>query len=115
MKRGDTYLTRLDPVEGAEQSGTRPVVIVSRDSLNDSTSRVTIVSFTTYRGRPVGPHQALIAATGNGLRVDSVALCEQIRSVSKTRLLRRLGSLSAAEMAAIDRALGISLALNSGP
>jgi mRNA interferase MazF len=112
VRRGDIYLTRLDPVEGSEQSGTRPVVIVSRNSLNDSTSRVTIVSFTTYRGRPVGPHQALVSAAPDGLRVDSVALCEQVRSVSKTRLLRRWGAISPDAMAAIDRALAISLALD---
>jgi mRNA interferase MazF len=36
MKRGEVYDARLDPVEGSEQRGSRPVVIVSRDAINES-------------------------------------------------------------------------------
>ncbi|MBM3745939.1 MAG: type II toxin-antitoxin system PemK/MazF family toxin, partial [Acidobacteria bacterium] len=49
MKRGDVYDARLDPVEGPEQSGSRPVVIVSRDVINASSPIVSAAPCTTYR------------------------------------------------------------------
>ncbi len=115
MKRGDLYLARLEPAEGTEQRGTRPVVIVSRDSLNDSTGRVTAVPFTTHRGRRVARHQARLSARPGGLAVESVALCEQLRVLDKLRLLRPLGALTDDEMIEIDRALEIALALDAPP
>jgi mRNA interferase MazF len=114
--RGEIYLTELEPTVGSEQAGTRPAVIVSRDSLNNSTDRVSIVPFTTYRGRrPVGPHQFLVRAELGGLRDDSVALCEQVRALDKSRLGRRLGSLHGDSMLGIDMALRVALALDLPP
>ena len=49
MKRGEVYDVRLDPIEGSEQGGIRPVVIVSRDVINDRSSVVLAVPCTTYR------------------------------------------------------------------
>ncbi|MBI3360500.1 MAG: type II toxin-antitoxin system PemK/MazF family toxin [Chloroflexi bacterium] len=46
MKRGDVYDARLDPTEGSEQAGTRPVVIVSRDVINDASTVVIVVPLT---------------------------------------------------------------------
>jgi len=51
MKRGEVWNARLDPAEGSEQSGSRPVVIVSRDAINRSSSVVNVVPCTTYRDR----------------------------------------------------------------
>lgn len=112
MKRGDVYEARLDPIEGSEQSGTRPVIIVSRDSLNESINIVVAVPCSTHRpARHVYANQALIHAPDGGLSRDSVALGEQVRVLSKDRLLRRRGSLSNAAMLAVDRALTITLDL----
>lgn len=49
MERGEVYDARLDPVEGSEQGGTRPVVIVSRDAINAYSPVVLAVPCTTYR------------------------------------------------------------------
>lgn len=49
MKRGEVYDARLDPTEGSEEAGSRPVVVVSRDSLNDVLPVVVTVPCTTYR------------------------------------------------------------------
>jgi mRNA interferase MazF len=60
MKRGEIYDARLEPVEGSEQGGTRPVVIVSRDAINAYSPVVLAVPCTTYQsGKKIYPTQVL--------------------------------------------------------
>ena len=116
MKRGDVYDARLDPIEGSEQAGIRPVIIVSRDIINTSSSVVLAVPCTTYRpGRHVYVTQVLIHAPDGGLTADSVALGEQIRVLTKSRFLRQRGTLSSQSLALLDRALLIALDLYRRP
>jgi mRNA interferase MazF len=107
MKRGDVYTARLDPVEGSEQAGTRPIVIVSRDAINDHATFVLGAALTTYRGRRLSPSHVLIDPGDGGLTRQSVVLGEQVRVLSKTRLGRRWGGLSPAAMERLDRAIRI--------
>ena len=89
MRRGEVYDARLDPVEGSEQRGSRPVVIVSRDAINEYGSVVSAAPCTTYReGRRIYPSQVLVRAPEGGLDSDSVVLGEQVRVLDKKRLLR---------------------------
>ena len=82
MTRGEVYDARLDPVEGSEQRGIRPVVIVSRDATNAVLDTVIAVPCSSYRpGRRVFVTQVMLHAPESGLRVDSVALGEQVRVV----------------------------------
>lgn len=112
MRRGEVYQARLDPSEGSEQGGTRPVIIVSRDAINTNSEIVVGVPCTTYRtGRRVYPSQILISAPDGGLDKDSVAMAEQVRVLSKTRLLRLRGVLSASALAQLEQALLIGLDL----
>ncbi len=110
MRRGDVYDTRFDPVEGSEAAGRRPAIIVSRDALNTASPVVVVVPCTSLReGRQVYPSQLVLEAGEGGLAVDSLAQAEQIRVVSKTRLLRHRGSLSGTAMSSLSRALRITL------
>jgi mRNA interferase MazF len=112
VQRGDVYDVDLDPTEGSEQAGRRPVVIVSRNAINAGSSVVVGVPLTTHRPqRRLYPSHVLVRAPDDGLTADSVALCEQVRALSKTRLARQRGTLSALAMARIDRALAIALDL----
>lgn len=114
MRRGEVYDAFLDPTVGAEQAGRRPVVIMSRDSINAVHSVVIAVPCTTFRtGRRVYPSQAVLRAGEGGLTVDSVALCEQVRTLSKNRLKGRRGSLSLQALGTIEQALRIALDLPS--
>jgi mRNA interferase MazF len=79
MKRGEVYDARLDPVEGPEQRGSRPVVVVSRDAINESSPVVSAAPCTTWReGRHVYPSQVLVKAPEGGLEADLVILGEQV-------------------------------------
>jgi mRNA interferase MazF len=112
MKRGEVYDARLDPVEGSEQAGFRPVVIVSRDTLNAVRSTVIAVPCTSYRpGRRVYATHVLVSAPEGGLTADSVVLCEQVRILATSRLARHRGVLSAQTVARIEQALLIALDL----
>jgi mRNA interferase MazF len=79
MKRGDVYDAPLEPTEGSEQGGTRPVIIVSRDVINANSPVVLAVPCTTYRNKRVFQTQVLIQAPDGGLDRDSVAMAERYR------------------------------------
>lgn len=113
MKRGEVYDARLDPVEGPEQGGTRPVVIVSRNALLGSGIVASIVPFTTFRPqRKLYPSHVLVRAPEGGLTMDSVALAEQTRVLSKAGLLHFRETLSQETMSQLARALRIALDLD---
>ena len=112
MRRGEVYDARLDPTEGSEQAGIRPVVIVSRDAINAASPVILVVPCTTHRaGRRLYPSQVPLHAPDGGLDVDSVALGEQVRALATSRLGRRRGQLSAQALTQLDRALLIALDL----
>lgn len=112
MQRGDIYDARLDPTEGSEQSGTRPVAVVSRDAINQYSPVIVVAPLTDARNvARLYPHQVAIRAGEGGLTLDSVVLAGQVRAISKSRLLRLRGHLSAPVMEEISAALRITLDL----
>ncbi|QMS91281.1 type II toxin-antitoxin system PemK/MazF family toxin [Nostoc edaphicum CCNP1411] len=112
MRRGEVYDARLEPTEGSEQGGTRPVIIVSRDVINIASPVVLAVPCTTYRSsKRIYPTQVLIQAPNGGLTHDSLAMTDQIRVLSKSRLLRLRGMLFEETIAQLNQALLIALDL----
>lgn len=112
MKRGDVFDARLDPTEGSEQAGIRPVVIVSRNAINDNSSVVVVVPLTkAVNVKRHYPNNVTIANGEGGLTFESVLLGGQVRAIAKSRLLRQRGNLSTEVMQRIDRALRITLDL----
>jgi|SRR5579871_5226211 len=110
--RGDVFLAKLDPVEGSEQAGTRPVVVVSRDALNQATSVIIVAAITDAANKKrIYPSHVKVPLGAGGLTMDSIVLCEQIRAISKARLRRQLGRFDKATMARLDTALKITLDL----
>ena len=104
MKRGEIHLVTLEPVIGSEVGKTRPVVIVQNDLANRSSPTVTVVPITSQLDR-VYPFQVELAAGEGGLERGGKALCEQIRTVSRNRLSRRIGELSEERLKEIRTAL----------
>lgn len=112
MNRGDVYDARLDPTEGSEQAGSRPVVIVSRDAINRYSPVIVVVPLTSaVNVKRSYPNNVNVPAGVGGLPVDSVALTGQVRAISKTRLLRLRGRLPAHHIQQIDTALRVTLDL----
>ena len=112
MKRGDIYDARLNPTEGSEQAGTRPVIIVSRDAINKNSPVIVVVPVTKAANvKRQYPNNVALRKGDGGLSVDSVALGGQVRAISKKRLLRQRGTLSSETMQTVSRALRITLDL----
>jgi mRNA interferase MazF len=115
VRRGEIVTIELDPARGSEASKTRPAVVVSNDSANGTATRlgrgvITVVPVTSRTDR-VYPFQVLLPASQTGLRRDSKAQAEQVRSVAVERIGRRVGHLPAPLMAELDQALRIHLNL----
>ena len=89
-------LASLDPTTGSEQAGKRPVVVISREQMNQRLSVVNVVPLTSRKSpsRIIYPNEVLLLASPAGLKVDSIALCYQIRTLDKHRLERQLGTLT---------------------
>ena len=109
-KRGEVYLVAFDPALGAEIQKTRPALILQND-IGNQHSPVTIVAALTSNVLRRGPTSVLVNAPEGGLTVDSVILLNQVRTIDKSRLVKRLGVLRAATVEQVDQAILISLAL----
>ena len=111
-KRGDIYLVNFDPTRGADIRKTRPALVLQNDIANRSSPITIVAAITSTFDETLYPTEVLIAPKGRtGLSVDSVVLLNQLRSVDKKRLVKRLGKLSAENLVQVDRALRISLGL----
>jgi mRNA interferase MazF len=112
MRRGEVWLLNLEPTLGAEIKKTRPVVIVSHDSIGILPLRV-IVPLTHWQERyAVAPWLIKIEpSTVNGLLKTSCADAFQVRSVAQQRFVKKLGELSNEEMKSITKALAIVLVI----
>ncbi len=112
VRRGDVYLARLSPSEGSEQSGQRPVVVVSRDAINASSPVVVVVPVTDRANKPrIYPSHVILKAGDGGLAIESVALTEQVRAINKSRFIEYVGHLAPRSLMGIDSALKITLDL----
>ena len=112
MLRGDVFLADLSPTLGSEQTGRRPVVVVSRNAINLNSPVVIVVPVTGRENkRHIYASQVLLTAGEGGLSKDSIVLGEQMRAISKKRLLTPLGHLPAQRIVEINEALKITLDL----
>lgn len=95
MKRGEVWLAALDPTVGSEIQKTRPCLIVSPDELN-AHLRMAIVAPMTTGSRP-SPFRVAIKFK----RKEGLILPDQIRTVDKARLVKRLGKVDSVTMNAV--------------
>ena len=97
MKQGEIWFVDLNPTKGSEQAGQRPVVVISGNLLNEHLTVVIVVPLTTkiknYKGNPIlNPNKT------NGLKTESEMLVFHVRSVSKDRLVKKIGSIEKEEL-----------------
>lgn len=104
-KRGDMFYVINNGYNGTDNKQGRPAIIVSNDVGNKHSSMVEVVYLTSQEKKPLPTHVSLIC------RMPSVALCENIQTISKDRLGEFIRCLSDEEMRRIDQALICSLGL----
>lgn len=115
LARGAVVLVDLEPTLGHEQQGTRPCVVVS-DAVVNSNQRFPLIAVVPVTGTPAqGALYPSLAPGASGLIKLSTALVDQVRSIDKQRVRRRYGSVSPAELEAIDAGLCLYLGLEPEP
>ena len=110
-KRGEVYLVSFDPTLGAEIQKTRPALILQNDISNRYSPITIVAALTSQFKNPPFPTDVLITPPEGGLKTQSAALLNQIRSIDKRRLIKLLGALSPETMSRVNDALRISLGL----
>ena len=109
-KRGEVYYVSFDPTIGVEIKKTRPALIIQND-IGNMHSQATIVAAITSTDREVFPYEVSLKAGEGGLQKDSIVLLNQIRTIDKKRLGKRIGTISSESIKKVDKAIEISIGL----
>lgn len=111
IKRGEIFFVNLEPTKGSEQGGTRPALIVQNNIGNQYSSTTIIAPLTSKIYQKEYPMNVFVSKEDSGLEKDSIILLNQIRTIDKTRIGKRMGILDNATMDKVNGALKISLSL----
>jgi mRNA interferase MazF len=113
LKRGEIWLADLNPTQGSEQAGIRPVIIFQNDLVSEFSTTTITIPLSTNQRRAALPICLSIEQGNGGLKQDSVALCFQMRVLDKTRLIRKLGQLSPEIIAQLEAVVLLTLGYES--
>jgi len=115
MRRGEVYWADLVPRSGSEQSGRRPVILVSSDGFNQAPGWRSVivvpVSTSAAQGKR-GPTVVPIPADAAGLAKASLAVCHQITTLDRAKLTKRMGILSSGILGQVDEGVRAALDLD---
>lgn len=110
-RRGEMYYAELDSGTGSEQIGYRPVLILQNDVGNRYSPTVIVAAISSKKEKKPSLKTHYLLQPGYGIKVPSIVLLEQLRTIDKRRLDRYIGRLPSAQMKEIDHALSISLGI----
>lgn len=108
MMRGDIYWATLSPRSGSEQSGRRPVIVLSHDAFNQTPAwrSIIVVPLSTSASQTRrGPTVVALSAGTSGLPGKSSAICHQVTTLDRAKLTEKIGVLPADMMAMVEQAL----------
>lgn len=112
IKKGDIFLANLEPITGSEQGGIRPCLIIQNNYGNKYSPVTIIAAITSKIFSKELPTNVFISKKDSSLEKDSTILLNQIRTIDKRRIIKKLGSLDISLMNKVDMAIRISLGLN---
>jgi mRNA interferase MazF len=110
-RSGEIYLVQFDPTVGHEIQKTRPALVIQNDISNEHSPITIVAAITSQYTDPPQPRQVLIPPGKSGLSKVSAVVLNQIRSIDRRRLVKRLGTVDTTVMTKVDRAIRISLGL----
>lgn len=111
IKRGDIFLANFEPIKGKEQGGIRPALIVQNNIANKTSPVIIVAAITSRIFTKNFPTNVFISKEDSGLDKNSTILLNQIRTIDKIRLIKKIGELDNFLMNNVDMALKISLGL----
>ncbi len=109
--KGDIVIANLEPVKGSEQGGIRPVLIIQNDTLNKHAPTTIIAPLTSKIYTKEYPTNVLIKKEYSKLKIDSTIMLNQIRTIDKKRIIKKISMLDNFTMNKVDNAIKISLSL----
>ena len=109
--RGEIYLVNFDPTIGSEINKTRPALIIQNNIANENSPIIIIAAITSKFDNRLYPTEVRIDPPEGGLNQISVVLLNQIRSIDRQRLIRKIGVISIEKLHEVDRAIQISFGL----
>lgn len=107
IKRGDVFMADLSPVVGSEQGGIRPVLVLQNDVGNQHSQTTIVAAITTQKKAHLPTHVA-VKLRGR----PSTVLLEQVRTVSRSRLMQYMDHLSEEDMKSVEDALKVSFSMS---
>jgi mRNA interferase MazF len=110
-RRGEVWLVKFDPVEGHEQAGVRPALVLSVDSFNASRAELVTALPLTSKPRPNNPFRVEVRPPEGGLSIVSYVIGEQMRTISTRRLVKPLGTIAGATMSKVADVVRVLLGL----
>jgi mRNA interferase MazF len=110
VRRGEMYFADLSPTVGSEQDGYRPVLVLQNDRGNKHSPTTVVAAITGKPKKRLPTHYMLPAL--KGLAIPSVVLCEQIRTIDKSRITSYIGTLDEITMMRVDRCLSVSMGMD---
>lgn len=112
VRRGDMFYADLSPVVGSEQGGIRPVIIIQNDVGNRYSPTVIAAAITSKLEKNKIPTHIEIGSQNDQLKVNSMVLAEQVRTIDKSRLREKIGHIKdESVMEKINVALQVSIGL----
>lgn len=109
VRRGEVWIADLNPTQGSEQAGIRPVIVFQNDLIGQFTTTVLAIPLTTNLRRASLPACLLIPSGEGGLNQDSVALCYQMRVLDKIRFQKKVGELLPETLANLEAIVLLTL------
>ena len=113
IKRGEIFLADLEPIKGSEQGGIRPVLIIQNNTSNKYSPVTIIAAITSKIFEKEFPTNVFLSKKDSKLDKDSTILLNQIRTIDKSRLIKKISSMDEYLMKKVDLAIKISLDLLS--
>jgi mRNA interferase MazF len=110
--RGEIVLANLEPVRGSEQGGIRFVLIIQNNEGNKFSPTTIVASITSKKFTKEYPTNIFISKQDSKLKVDSTILLNQIRTIDKSRIIKKISSLDFYSMNKVDLAIKVSLGLD---
>ena len=111
IKRGDIILVNLEPVKGSEQGGIRPCLIIQNDQGNKYSPLTIIAPLTSKQFTKEFPTNVYLNKEDSRLDKDSTILLNQIKTIDKSRVIKKISSIDLALMRKVNFAIKISLGL----
>ena len=111
IKRGDVVLVNLEPVAGSEQGGIRPVLIIQNNIYNKYSPVTIVAAITSKSFKKEYPTNIFLRKEDSGFNKNSTILLNQIRTLDKARIIRKMFSLDKEIMKKVDFAIKLSFDL----